>query len=842
MTAYINYGIDLGTTNSCIARWENGEVRVFQSPDQRSVTPSAVQILRSGRLVVGTRAYNARIEDPDNVATEFKRWMGQKDRKSFPASGKSMSAEELSAEVLKSLRADVQRLVMDDPRTAVITVPAAFGTLQCDATARAARLAGFEQTPLLQEPIAAAIAYGVTPGAKDQRWLVFDLGGGTLDIAIISTRDGRLSVLDHRGNNLLGGKDFDRKIAEALFLPALSREFVVPSAPEEYQHLLRLLIGKAEEAKIELSTADRVIVELYDVGNDARGIPIEMDFVLTRADLEREIEPIVEKALRLTEETLAGARLTGADLDRVLLVGGPTQMPLIRQALAARLGARLDVSLDPMTVVARGAAIYASTIERSTASLSPVPAMRGTVVVKLAFEPVSSRLHAPVAVRIEQDPSGSVTDLKIDAESGFWTSGWIPLDDGFFEIDVRLQENQVNRFLLTARDRSGRLLEVEPATFTIRHGLVVAAPPLPKSLGVEILRPDGRAELDVVFPKGTPLPVSRTMTYQASRTLRPSERGTSLAIKLWEGEELSDPQANTWVGNMHIRADNLRRPIPEGSDIELTIHIDASRLITVEAFVPHLNQHFSDKVYIPEEEEQSYVDLARTKLQEEIESHLDRLESLESQLVALGDEEAYQEAERIRQDIEELDIEASQLIRHSGAQDPDQAKRLVESSREIRGRLSGLERSLGVDRRQIEQEEGAELLVARLDELIVNHGTTLEQKEYGLLCRQLERSQAKQDDRGVRKTLEQLEALEWRILYRQPWFWQQIFHSFQQPGRRFVNAAEAQRWFLRGEEAIHCGDLEGLREAVDHLWALQPTNDAEADRERARRSGLRRSG
>src|SRR5690606_2824503 len=126
---------------------------------------------------------------------------------------------------------------------------------------------------------------------------------------------------------------------------------------------------------------------------------------------------------------------------------------------------------------------------------------------------------------------------------------------------------------------------------------------------------------------------------------------------------------------------------------------------------------------------------------------------------------------------------ASQLIRHSGAQDPDQAKRLVESSREIRGRLSGLERSLGVDRRQIEQEEGAELLVTRLDELIVNHGTTLEQKEYGLLCRQLERSQAKQDDRGVRKTLEQLEALEWRILYRQPWFWQQIFHSFQQPGR-----------------------------------------------------------
>src|ERR1700685_1534219 len=157
MTKTVDYGIDLGTTNSCIARWEGGSVRVFQNNDQMNVTPSAVHILKTGRVIVGRRAYAALLTDTDNVAVEFKRWMGQKDRKRFPAAQRELSVEELSAEVLKSLREDGRRRTDRNVTAAVITVPPAFGALQCEATARAASLAGLEESPLLQEPIAAAI-------------------------------------------------------------------------------------------------------------------------------------------------------------------------------------------------------------------------------------------------------------------------------------------------------------------------------------------------------------------------------------------------------------------------------------------------------------------------------------------------------------------------------------------------------------------------------------------------------------------------------------------------------------------------------------------------------------
>src|SRR5882724_10792185 len=230
MSKTIDYGIDLGTTNSCIARWDEGSVRVFQNNDQMNVTPSAVHILKTGRVIVGRRGYSAILTDPDNVAIEFKRWMGQKDRKRFPAAKREISAEELSAEVLKSLREDVRRQTGADVTTAVITVPAAFGALQCEATARAAELAGLQEAPLLQEPIAAAIGYGAHPGSANQRWLVFDLGGGTLDIAVVSTREGRLNVLEHRGNNLLGGKDIDRAIVDHVLLPALESTYDLRSS------------------------------------------------------------------------------------------------------------------------------------------------------------------------------------------------------------------------------------------------------------------------------------------------------------------------------------------------------------------------------------------------------------------------------------------------------------------------------------------------------------------------------------------------------------------------------------------------------------------------------------
>jgi molecular chaperone DnaK len=857
-------------------RMESAGPQAIQNNDQMNVTPSVVRVLKSGSLLTGRRAYNAIVEDPDNVALEFKRVMGQKYEKSFPASGRALTPEELSAEVLKALAADARRRTGEDVRAACITVPAAFTALQCEATARAAQLAGLEQYPLLQEPIAAAIAYGAKPGeARDQRWLVFDLGGGTLDVAVVSTREGRLHILEHRGDNHLGGKDIDRLVVERIFLPFLSERFALPRAADDadaHKRLFRKLAFAAEYAKIELTSAHETVVSFLDLGEDEEGRPIEAELALTRAELEREVGPLLARCLRLTDEALAGARLSGKDLDRVLLVGGPTQMPLVRAALGEHLGASVDSSLDPMTVVARGAAIYASTVERSgeAEDAQAIEPSKGKIQVRLAFEPVSAAPQTLVAGKLMGRGADAAREVRVDADNGFWTSGWHALLEQLFEIPLVLQEGQLNRFLLSARDDKGRALEVEPSEFQIRHGLTISAPPLPHTISVEVSSAEGVAELSPVFPRRTLLPAEKTVTYRAAHTLRPSEPETSLAIKLWEGEALTDPQANTWVGNMHIESERVRRPIPEGAELHLHIKVDASRLITVEVFVPHLNEHFTESVYVPKDEEPDYLELLRG-VPVEIENYLARLERLEEFLAERGtgvedaagaDEDfpefiyeggdlppleaqeanrkgggrsAREEVLRLRRELEDFDLEVAARVE---TDEQDYARGIVERLRELRARLAELEGRVrgGTHSPHLE----AALARAReVERVVESHGTAAQRDRFAALYRELKECGALGDSRGVRKVARALVELRGQVLLAQEWFWNDWFRYLQMPGRTFVNREEAARWLAQGEEAMRNNDRKRLEQAVRWLWSLEPVEEQTATKERGVRPGLR---
>jgi molecular chaperone DnaK len=880
MSNYLDFGIDLGTTNSCIARAADGRVTVIQNNDQMNVTPSVVRVLKSWSLLVGRRAHNAVAEDPDNVAQEFKRLMGQRYLKTFPASGRVMSPEEISAEVLKSLLADARRRTGEEARAACVTVPAAFTALQCEATARAARLAGLEEYPLLQEPIAAAVAYGAEPGVRDQRWLVFDLGGGTLDVAVVSTRDGRLAVLEHRGDNHLGGKDIDRTLAENVLLPFLSEQFALPRAdrePAELARLLRQLTVLAEYAKIELTTADETIVSLLDLGEDREGRPVEAELPLTRARLAAEVEPVVARCLRLADEALEGARLSGADLDRVLLVGGSTQMPHVREALAAHLGARVDSSLDPMTVVARGAAVYASTVERRGVASVNVPAVNvpagakaeaagERLTVRLAYDPLSAEPRSRVAGKLAGRGGEGALEVKIDSEGGLWTSGWTPAREGFFEAALVLQDGRLNRFTLSVRDAKGRALEVSPNEFQIRHGLALDAPPLPHTISVEVAHPDGRVELSPVFPRRTLLPAERTVSYRAAHTLRPSEPDTSLAVKLWEGEALTDPQANNWVGNFHVRSDAVRRPVPEGAELQLHVKVDASRLITVEVFIPHLDEHFTDRVYIPADEEPDYLELLKGA-HLEIEGCLARLGRVEERLMLLAAREAEGdfdfpevideefaadlraaashapdprrvEAERLRRELEDFDIELGAYQSAGDMDEHDRAARIVERLRDARARVAGLEQRAGLGPTGFGFEDSARLAESAA-ETVEAHGTESQRARLAALRRELSEAMARGDVRGVKKAAAALSTLRTQVLYAQDWFWDSWFEHLARPGRRFVNAVEAARWLAEGQEALQAGDRKKLERAVGWLWSLLPPDEQAARRERVVRPGLK---
>jgi len=796
-----------------------------------------VHILKTGRMIVGRRAYTAVLTDSENVAIEFKRWMGQKDRKRFPAAQRELSAEQLSAEVLKSLKEDVRRQTGVEVTTAVITVPAAFGALQCEATARSAELAGLEEAPLLQEPIAAAVGYGARPGTGNQRWLVFDLGGGTLDVAVVSTREGRLNILEHRGNNLLGGKDVDRLIVEQILLPAIEENYDlrasgVNAARRVLSSRLRM---KAEEAKIDLSTAEEVLVSLYDLGVDDCGTPIDMEVSITRAQLEELMEPLLEKCCVLAREALAGARLAGGDLDCILLVGGPTQSPFLRATLGARLGARVDFSVDPMTIVGRGAAIYASTFERKTQSAILPP--RDCANLKLDYEPISVDPQCSVSGRLMN--CASDVEVMIEAEGGLWTSGWIKPTDGVFETNVALNENDITTFWVYARDGQGRLVETDTPEFKVRHGLVTSAPPLPHSISVELVQPDGKLSLDPVLPKGTPLPAEATMRYRAAHALVPDKPDSDLAIKLWEGEFLDDPDANEWVGRVVLPHDGVGRSVPEGENIEVRIYIDASRRVTVEAFVPRLNQHFNERLYMPPREEQDFSDLSG-EVATAVQGYRVRLEQLERTFSVDDQGSTRAELEDLRRDLDDLDDKAASPGGVRVQVDPDDARRIVEESKTARGRLGRLERRAAGRGSSVVSTRFLDL-VKTVVEVVEQFGTALEKHQLAMFRRELERAASKGDDKAIPRICKEINDLRWRVLFNHDWYWKDTFNSLCRRDTPFVDATEASRLIAMGQTAVSSGDGACLRQAVRGLWKLQPKGDAETTRERAMRSGLRKS-
>ncbi|MEO5930672.1 MAG: Hsp70 family protein [Candidatus Kapaibacterium sp.] len=836
MSGTIDFGIDLGTTNSAIARYDGAEMRIFKNRDQMDVTPSVVQVDKSGRVIVGRRAYNSLFTDPDNVACEFKRWMGQSDRKSFNAAGRDCSAEELSAEVLKSLLEDARRQTGESIDAAVITVPAAFGQLQCEATARSARLAGLVEVSLIQEPVAAAIAYGMKSDARDKRLLVYDLGGGTFDVAVISTRDGQLVVLDHRGNNMLGGKDFDRLIVRKLLLPRLRESFSLPvgeGAGADQRRLFQTLQKKAEEVKIDLSFATSAIVSIFDAGTDADGREVEMEFTLSRSELNEIVEPLIAQTIDLCREAINGGRISADDLSTVVLVGGPTQMPIVREALASAFNTPLDFSIDPMTVVAQGAAIYAATSPRTVIPASAPVA--DTVALTLAYEPVWPETTSLVMGKINTESSGgSAAEIFIETESGRWNSGWLPIRNGAFDAVVSLLEGKTERFRISLRGEPGRELTARPDSFSIRHGLLLSEPPLPHSIGAEIVRQDGISEFDVIFPRSTPLPASKIITYKANRTLKPGS-GEYIAIKLWEGE-FSDPATNTFVGALKIASNDIRRPLHEGSDIELSVTINTSRQMEVHAFVPSLGEHFQENVYVAQENDPNLLEKV-ANLDYDIEECREKIDLLDRAARRNDSYDLLAKLKVLRVEADDLWVEYDEY--RQGEKEPDDARRIYQKFKSLSGRTGDLERKISpTDRFQVAMTSLMEIR-SEAEVVIGLYGNPVDKVEWERLCKDADEQIRREDARGLERLTDEFRRLRWRIVVMQDWFWENQLTYLRH--RSFRDPAAAQRHLESGRQALEQKNESRLREAVRGLWGLLPEDEEVVEQKRVMESGIRRS-
>jgi molecular chaperone DnaK len=673
------------------------------------------------------------------------------------------------------------------------------------------------------------------PDARDQRWLVYDLGGGTFDIAIVSTREGQLSVLEHRGNNMLGGMDFDRLMVMKLLWPRLQTLFKLPEASRaipNYRRLIQILHREAEQAKIDLSFSQQVTLSIFNAGNDDDGKAIETEFEVTRAELNQLVTEPINRTLALCQQAIADARINKADIAKIILVGGPTQMPIVREMLETELNLPLDFSIDPMTVVARGAAIYASTLP-ITKDISVTTIIPGVIRLTLAHEQVWPETTCLVAGRIDNFASQQKLEVLIEPITGHWTSGWLPVQEGYFETNVQLLEGRTVKFQISLRDEQGRKLPAQPDSFSIRHGLALSEPPLPHSIGAEFVRPDGKTEIEVIFPRSTPLPAQTIISCKADKTLRPSRPEEYIAIKIWEGES-PDPESNTWVCALKISATDLPRPLPEGSDIELSIAINASRLMEVEAFVPALNQHFREGVYIPEESKEQVTEKVKL-LRFEVDRYFRRLRRLREMSNDLGKPEFQEELKQLSEKLENQD-----LAQQQPPGDPGSAKILFEEFRVLRARINDLER-------KIKSEMNLPALVKRLERekadaewTINSYGDAIDRKEFELLMREVERHIAREDERALNKAIDDFNDLRIRVLLKQDWVWKDIFESFTQPYVAFSNESEAKRLIEQGHEAIAREDWLKLRDIVEELSRLLPRDVMEVEREKALKAGIRR--
>ena len=343
-------GIDLGTTNSCVAVMEGGEPVVIANPEGMRTTPSVVGFSKSGERLIGQVAKRQAITNPEGTVSSIKREMGTNYKVTID--GKSYTPQEISAMILAKLKADAERYLGEKVTEAVITVPAYFNDAQRQATKDAGAIAGLEVKRIINEPTAAALAYGVDK-EQDQKIMVYDLGGGTFDVSIIEMGDGVQEVLATAGNNRLGGDDFDNRI-----INWLADEFKKDTGIDLRNDKMaaQRLKEAAEKAKIELSGVMQTSINLPFITVDATG-PKHLDMTLTRAKFDELTHDLVEATMGPVKQALADSGLSASDLNKVLLVGGSTRIPAVQEAVKKFIGKDPFKGINPDECVALGAAI-----------------------------------------------------------------------------------------------------------------------------------------------------------------------------------------------------------------------------------------------------------------------------------------------------------------------------------------------------------------------------------------------------------------------------------------------------------------------------------------------------
>jgi len=813
-------GIDLGTTNSACAVFDGERVQLVRNAQGGGLTPSVVRIDARGNVTVGARARRFLDGDPANTRAEFKRLMGTAQAIDFPAAKVSKRPEELAAEVLRSLREDVREQLGFLPERAVISVPALFELPQSAATSEAARLAGFERVELIQEPVASAIAAGWSAAESRGYWLVYDLGGGTFDASLLETQEGLLRVVGHDGDNFLGGRDFDWAVVDWAIAEFGKSGAKIDRANPAHGKVVRALKHAAEEAKIELARAGEAAIVLP--GLDVDGEAVDVDLSLTRAQLEALCLPLVERSLAVCQRLLAAHGVGEGALERVVLVGGPTVMPLVRREVAARLRAPLGEGLDPMTLVAEGASIYAATAGLDARPRTAALAAAATRRLWIQHSAMSSDLTPHVVGRLLPGGSGpEPVTVRLTRADGLWASEPAALDtnsEGGFVIMVELIARRPNVFRVEAAAVDGTPVPVEPSTITIVQGLTVSDPPLSRTIGVALANDQVR----VYFERGAPLPARRTFLHHTVESVAKGSAECALKIPIVQGE-LPEAHLCRLVGALTVRGDLVRESLPAGAPIELTIELDRGGRLSARALVPATGQVFEEvaTLFVPEATPEV---LAASR-----EALAQRLSSLRSDAFRRGDRAAVDRLGGLERQL----AEAARDAEAARGGDADAAQKARRALLEIDALLEEVER----DKSWPELEQRARERMAAAASWVAEYGSPEEQRILAETAQAIERARATKDAVEIERQLRVVMNLANACYYRDPEAWARSFEHAAADAASATDQVRAHDLVKRGRAAIARNDRRELREVVEALWRLLPVDPAA--RRRGHDSGVR---
>jgi molecular chaperone DnaK len=819
-------GIDLGTSNSAIVGSDGEALRLFKTVEGMDVMPSAIMIDRRGGLFVGRKAYDQSAFSPQSVQQKFKRLMGTGSTVEFPGTDRVLTPEEASAEVIKSLVSQARRDLPDmEVEGAVITIPAAFNQMQSEATMRAARMAGLAKVALLQEPIAAALAANAGISGGSGQFLVYDLGGGTFDAAIVQSISGNITIVAHAGVNMLGGADFDRAIVNNLVRPWLLETFHLPDnfqTDARYSRLIRIASYRAEICKIALSSQqeDYVSADESQVGTkDESGADIYLDVALSRAVLEGLVADNVERSIAECRTLLSSNGYSPADMDSVVLIGGPSRMPYVRERVAFELGIALDTKVDPMTAVATGAAIFASGRNWATEGATTTRTGRATKTtsssLQLRFEYVDNTASATVNLKVKTSVSPIPSDVyvQVDAANG-WTSGKLPLAA---VVDVkaiplpRTGENEVN---VTVYGSDGAVDKAASAALKItRLAATADGMPLMHNLAIKIVKGGPGAEhnvLHTIAKKGSPTPAQGMESFRASKDVRAGEK-TSLVFELFEqAEDVDDPNLNLAVGSFELKGEGLApgQIIRKGDRVNVQWSIDANSLLHCHFELPDAGLYHSlENMYVPTSAASKFdgedgAQLARGGI-DEARKDLEQLErALGSRIGA--------KSQQIRNQLDKHETSVAL------SPDADTKRQVTEEARFLRQEIYRLKH---------DDANVAAVLQMEIDDF-ENHYTRffakdVEPETNANITRQLASARdalRRGDTQETRHALEEASGLLNGFLMKQPAFWGAQYDNLVDTRFNAIDKALHDRLAERGERAIRDNDVDGLRRVVIEMY------------------------